>query len=276
MYTFIKLKEKDRILLFNSIKKNINSSWENFYPSLNISRPMFFHYLSGKHDIPKNIFLKLEKKSKIKIKTYKEISKNKYFLKKIKTPKENASLAEIFGILNGDGHLSPINYEICVVGNLSEEDYFLYLKKLFENTFSLKFTINRYATHLKLRIYSKNLFNLLSKKYGLPKGNKMGKLFIPKKVFTHKKWLVSYIRGLFDTDGSFYFRRKKEPVVQITSADDIFLEEIKGALMSLNFNVAKGVNRVFIYKKEDIIKFYNLIKPANSKHLKKFEIYSSS
>ena len=275
MPVFIKLKEKDRIMLFYYVKKNINSSWESFYPSLNISRPMFFNYLSGKYDIPKNIFLRLKKKSGIKINKYNEISKKKYSLKRIKTPKENAYLTEIFGILNGDGHLSFINYEICVVGNLLEKSYFNYLKKLFENTFNLKFTINEYPTCLKLRTYSKHLFNLLNKKYGLPRGNKIGKLKIPKQVFAHKKWLISYIRGLFDTDGSFYIRRKKDPVIEISSADSQFLNEIKETLSFLNFNVSKGVNRVFIYRKEDIKNFFNIIKPANSKHLKKFSMYSN-
>ena len=72
---------------------------------------------------------------------------------------------------------------------------------------------------------------------------------------------------------SFYIRRKKDPVLEISSADPQFLNEVRKALISLDFNVAKGVNRIFIYNKEGIKRFFKLIKPANSKHLKKYQNY---
>ena len=273
MSTFIKLTNKERIFLFDSVKKNIRDSWEKFYPTLNISRPMFFNYLSGKYYIPKDIFLKLEKVSKIKVFNYKELNRNKYSLKSFIPPKESSSLAEIIGVLNGDGHLSFQNYEICVVGNLLEKDYFYYLKNLFEKTFKLEFTINEYPTHLKLRTYSKKLFYFLIKKYFLPKGKKLGRLKIPPKFFNSKILLISYIRGMFDTDGGFNLRRIKDPMVHITSADPKFLEQLRKTLIILNFKVSKTDKKVTIYQKEMIDRFFKEIKPANSKHLKKYKNY---
>ena len=134
MNTFIKLTKKNRNLLFSKVKQNIHLSWEKFYPSLGISRSMFFNYLSGKHNLPESIFTKILKISKIQKISYEKISREKYALKNITFPKEDVFLAESFGVLNGDGHLSPINHEISVVGNLLEEEYFDYLKLLFEKT----------------------------------------------------------------------------------------------------------------------------------------------
>ena len=273
MPIFIKLAKKERLSLFKSVKKNINSSWENFYPSLRISRPMFFNYLSGKHLIPKDIFLKFKKIAKIDVIENQEVYKKKYVLKKFVPPKKTPSLAEILGILNGDGHITRINYEICVVGNLLEKDYFYYLKNLFENTFKLEFTINEYSTHFKLRTYSKWLFHFLIEEYALPQGNKLGKLKIPPKLLNSDILLISYIRGLFYTDGGFNLRRIKDPMVHITSADPIFLEQIKNALIRLNFKVSKTEKKVTIYQKEMIKRFFEDIKPANSKHLKKYQSY---
>tara|TARA_Y100000310_G_C20698409_1_gene827380 strand:- start:5929 stop:6777 length:849 start_codon:yes stop_codon:yes gene_type:complete len=273
MPIFIKLKPNDRRILFNSIKENIGDSWEKFYPQLKISRSSFFNYLSGRYDIPKNIFIQFEKVSRVEIKDYEEINKDVYLEKKVKISRMNSNLAEIFGILNGDGHLAPINKEVCVVGNLNEENYLIYLKNLFEKSFGLKFTLYEQPHSLKLRVYSKELFKLLDEKYNLPKGNKLGKLKIPKEVLRSKNWLRCYIKGLYDTDGSFYLRRKKDPVVQITSADPEFLSEVRNALISLNFDIALGDQRTFIYKKDHIDRFFKEIKPANPKHLKNYQNY---
>jgi len=273
MPLFIKLNAQTRKELFNLVKENINSSWDEFYPSLKISRSMFFHYLSGRHNLPKKLFIKLKKIAKMEVNDYEQIHQKKYVKKNMVEPQMSNSFAEILGILNGDGHISNFKYEVCIVGDLREKEYYSYLKNLFENEFSMKFTLYRAPHYLKLRNYSIQLSNLLTKKYNLPKGNKLGKLKIPKQIFASKNFLKSYIRGIYDTDGSFYLRRKKDPVIEITSADPSFLKEIKDALIFLGFIVAKGNQRIFIYRKEGICKFFKVIKPANSKHLKKYQNY---
>ncbi|GBE20387.1 MAG TPA: hypothetical protein ENG87_02515 [Candidatus Pacearchaeota archaeon] len=273
MPIFIKLKDNDRIKLFRSIKEKINISWDSFYPSLGIRRSMFFHYLSGKHNLPQKLFFKLERIARLKISNYGEVKQVKYVKKEIREPKMDIFLAEILGVLNGDGHISNFKYEVCVVGDIKEKKYSNYLKKLFEKTFGISFTIYKGKSYFKLRNYSKEISCLLTKKYNLPKGNKIGKLRIPKQVLKSNNLLIAYIRGLYDTDGSFYIRRKKEPVVQITSADSLFLSEIRDALISLNFNAVKGNQRIFIYTKNHIDNFFKIIRPANSKHLKKYQNY---
>lgn len=273
MPLFIKINDTDRSQLFNSIKEQHNSSWSSFYPKINISRSSFFNYLSGRYPIPKEIFLKLEDKSKFKVKDYEEVNCARFLKKTIRVPPLDSSLAEIMGILNGDGHISKSKYEICVVGNLNEEDYFNHIQNLFENTFKLNSKIYKLEHCIKLRMYSKELFDLLVRKYNLPKGNKMGQLTIPKQVLDSDRLLSPYIRGLFDTDGSFYIRRKKDPVLEISSADASFLVEIKEALCRLGFRTAKGKNRVFIYDKPSINLFFKIIKPSNTKHLKKYQNY---
>ncbi len=275
MFIFIRLKNKDRIKLFNLVKRKINSSWNIFYPSLKISRTMFFNYLSGRYNLPKDLFLKLQKIAKVEIKDYLEIRQNRYTKKRIVEPKMSNSLAEILGVLNGDGHISRLQYEVNVVSDSREKDYSNYLKRLFERTFKISFSFYKEPSRTKLRTYSIDLSNLLTKKYGLPKGNKLHKLRIPKQVFSSKNLLRNYIKGLFDTDGSFYIRRKKDPVLEISSADKRFLGEIKKTLNVLDFNAAKGVNKVVIYRKEDIKRFFKVIKPANPKHLKNYQNYLS-
>jgi len=276
MDVYISFSENQRKKFFNILKEKINCSWENFYPNYKISRSMFFNYLSGRYFIPKNLFLDWKKIVDDSNIIFVENVKVKYLPKKIPKIIFDENLAEILGILNGDGHVSKFKHEICVVGDLKEKDYFDHLKKLFEKKFKLAFTLRKEDHAFKLRCYSKDLSNLLVSEYRLPKGNKMGKLKIPKQVFASEVFIKGYIRGLYDTDGSLYFRRKNEPVIQITSADPLFLKEVHKALSLLGFSVSKGNQRIFIYKKEQIKRFFSDIKPANSKHLKKYQSYINS
>lgn len=276
MPCFIKFKNHERKLFFNKLKENINTSWEKFYPQFNISRTMFFNYLSGRYNIPEILFYKWNKITKINMKNLERIKRPKYTIKKIPNVKMDEKLAEIFGILNGDGHISHFNNEICVVVDSREENYLNYLKKLFEEKFGISFTFFKELNRIKLRTYSVLLSNILTKDYGLPKGNKLGKLRIPKQILQRKIWIISYLRGLFDTDGSLYLRRRKEMVVNIKSADKNFLNEIKRALEKIEFHPSVSNKNLNLYRKSEIQKFFQVIEPANSKHLKKFKIYSNS
>ncbi len=271
MPTFIQVDSSDRKTLFDNLKSNL--SWEKIYPQLGISRSMFFHYLSGRYPIPEGIFFRLEEISKTASTKIKKVERVRYLPKEIKDFKIDTDLSEILGVLNGDGHLDPINYEICVVGNSLEKDYCSYLKRLFEAKFGMDFKTLFPANCFKLRIYSKNLFRKLSEVYNLPLGNKMGKLKIPSQIKENPEFLKAYIRGLYDTDGCFHIRRKKDPMVIITSADETFLSEVKAALESLGFHPSRGDKRIFLYRPKEVARFFDEIKPANPKHLNKYQKY---
>lgn len=235
---------------------------------------MFFNYLAGRHPIPLTLFNEWKKNynfhEKIKI-----VEKNRYLKKEIKEITLDENLAEIMGVLNGDGHISKDQKEICVIGSKHEKDYALYLQHLFNRKLQISFNHLFFdSSRFKLKGYSVELSRMLIKDYGLPCGNKMGKLHVPPKILSKDSLLISYLRGLYDTDGTIYIRRKKDYVIEISSADKNYLIEIRSALQRLGFKVSLLKNHVAIYKKEEIKKFFELIKPSNSKHLKRFESYS--
>ncbi|MBS3081943.1 hypothetical protein J4416_03360 [Candidatus Pacearchaeota archaeon] len=274
MSNFVRIKEEDRIKIFNDLKKEIGIPWREFYFKFKISKGSFFNYLSGRNAIPEELFNSWSTLARINIRDKNIISKPSYKKKIISNFKLDKDLAEILGVLNGDGHVSKFKYEICVVGSILERDYYNYLKMLFEKKFGTQFTLREEGTKFKLRLYSKELSNRLVKYYGLPKGNKIGKLSIYSKLWKSKNMLKRYIRGLYDTDGCFHIRRKNDPMISITSADSLFLQDIIKALNYLGYNTAKGNQRVFIYRKKDVNMFFKEIEPSNSKHLKKYRGYS--
>lgn len=276
MPQFVILKKEDSLKLFDTVKKKTKLSFNKLPFFLNTSRTSFFNYYSRGRPIPIEIFRKLKKISKLKILDYKLLEKERFLRNKIKIPELNESLAEIIGALNGDGHISKYKYEVNIVSHSDEKSYQEHLKNLFVKTFGVTPSIYLQGNTIKIRVYSIDLHRFLTEKYDLPIGKKKGRLKIPKQIFSSRRLLISYIRGLFDTDGSFYIRRRKDPVIEISSADSSFLKEVKNALVSLNFNIVKGINKLVIYKKDDIIGFYNIIKPMNSKHLKKYQNYLNS
>jgi DNA-binding transcriptional regulator WhiA len=234
---------------------------------------MFFNYISGKYGIPEELFTKWQGISKVDIGYVKRINVQRYMQKEIPKINLDENFAEILGIINGDGYVSAINYEISVIGNSREIDYLNYIKNLFEKNLGIYFKPTFGNGAFKLRAYSSQLFNLLTKEYGLPYGNKMGKLKVPKQLKSNKNFLIPYIRGLFDTDGTIYVRRKKDLVLEISSADKRYLKEVATVLASFGFNVKIYNKHLSLYNKKDILSFFNIIQPANTKHLKKYKEY---
>lgn len=274
MPAFVKLSAEQRNTFFSKIKLQLGGTWKNVYLKKGISKAMFYNYLSGKFPIPKNLFEEWQDKASIPSQNIKILNKQKYLKKEIPKIKLDGRLAEILGILNGDGHICPINHEICVVGNCLEKEYADHIKKLFETKFNIPFNLFFDNSKFKLRGYSIDLFNILTKKYRLPSGNKMGNLRIPLQVITSRRLLVSYIRGLFDTDGTFYIRRKKDAVIEISSADKVFLKEIHEALCSIGFNFGLYQKHINLYDLRSIKRFFKIVRPSNPKHLKKFIFYN--
>lgn len=273
MPSFIKLKKEDREKLFYIAKEKTCKNYEELALKLNISKNALFKYKNATLLIPKRVFIQLQKIGETKIRIFREVMREKYETKSPVIPLFGEDLAEILGVLNGDGHISQLNNEICVVGNSKTEmGYFEYLKIKFERIFSIPFKIRVYGSSVRLRSYSYVLADWLNS-LGLPKGNKIGKLHIPQCVLPERVFLKAYIRGLFDTDSTIYTRRKNEPVIEISSADDAFLEEIKNALNSLDFSACLGNNKVVMYNRAHINKFFEDVKPANPQHLKRYNRY---
>lgn len=272
MAIFIKLNKKNKEKLFGELKKRSGDTWDNIAKELLVSRSMLFNYVNGNYSIPGVLFTKIIKKTKIKI-PFKKILKTVYLKKEIKIPQLNEELSEILGALNGDGYLGKKPYEICITGSKLENEYFSYLKRILEKSFNLNFKISYQENRIRIRSYSKELILFLNKQYNLPIGRKTGNLMIPFRLKKNKNFLRAYLRGLFDTDGSIYIRRKKEPVLEIISVDKNYLEEIKKALEYLGFKVGTSGKNLYIYNKTEIVKFFNEIKPNNRKHLKKYKIY---
>lgn len=121
---------------------------------------------------------------------------------------------------------------------------------------------------------------------GLPLGYKRN-VRIPYCFFNNKKYHPDIIRGIFDTDGCIYLEHKNNklyPRIQIGTISKVLAEQMNKILLDLRFRVTKSMeNRVdkgwsnlyvISVRGDDMLnKWMEIIKPANSKHIKKFNFY---
>lgn len=269
---YINFTKDEQIEFMQLVKSKTKLTWESLAHSLFISRSMIFFYLDGHSKIPKASYEKLCKLSGLKpVKEDCIEIKNK--TEEIIFPKLDARIAEFIGILAGDGHLSSINYEVSVVCHkFDDNEYVTNHVTTFFQLFGLnsKVTYSKLNNAIKCRVYSKALCAYLRSRFLIPIGKKKGNLKIPAVIRKKNSLLKSYIRGLFDTDGSIYLRRKKSMVVSIVSKDPEFLDEVKGALIQLDFSPSVSGKNLYIYSQDQIRRFFKEVKPANKKHLDKF------
>lgn len=208
---------------------------------------------------------------------------------KIKTieVKHTAELAEIMGIILGDGGLYPAQvnsnkFSTIVVFNKLEKNYLNYVKSLFEKHF-YPYRFYSYNAHHTLMLLNQSVY---VGKYLLESGMILGdkirsKVVVPKWIF-QKKLLKFFIKGIFDTDGCIYRKYDNYAQIQFKFGSYHLTLSVRKALTELNFNPTiikeefhskggTGVNWKFcLCKQLEIKRFFEIIKPMNQKHVERF------
>lgn len=216
------------------------------------------------------------------IKTHNKNNTGFKILKIITLPGHSARLAELIGIFMGDGHIGL--YQVSVVTN-SETDFqhALFVKALIEDLFKVQVSLSnrREKKACEIVVSSKSVCHFFVSQ-GIPQGNKITlglriPDWIPKKILYRK----AFIRGLFDTDGCVYldthrYRKKVYKNLGMAFANQSLplLSFFKETLELLGFHPTQKTKfRVFLRRREDIRRYFNLIGSSNEKHLMKARQY---
>lgn len=212
----------------------------------------------------------------------------------LKFPEKNAKLAELMGVLTGDGFMNYYPkrqaYIIEITGNKLKDKNYLenYVSGLFLKLFNFKpkfYLVNNQNT-IRLVIRNKEIFSFI-KSLNFPLGKK-GQIVVPSWVLDNEKLMINFIRGMFDTDGHLCLKNKegkKYPVIGITSISlpllkpiRLFLDEkgISSYLGKHNSRIKTNnscsiVNRIQISGKKNIGLFFDLIGSNNSRNLNKYQ-----
>jgi intein/homing endonuclease len=196
----------------------------------------------------------------------------------------NNELAELVGLMLGDGCLSNSSgrHMIYISGHKVDdlEYHSKITKNLFKSIFNkdVKINFRKDENTLFIRFSDKTIFEKFSS-LGLPIGIKYSNLKIPKE-FLSKKLFLPFMRGLFDTDGCLVFSKQHKsipyyPRIEISSKSQIFLLDIFEKLKKYGFygSVSKKGQqfRLEIPGFKNISLWLSLIGSNNPKHVNKFK-----
>ncbi|MBL7056582.1 hypothetical protein ISS07_06735, partial [Candidatus Woesearchaeota archaeon] len=144
--------------------------------------------------------------------------------------KFNNNLAELIGLMFGDGCLSRSGGKYLIYISGHKEDDFRYhnirINYLFLEIFGKKTKVGfrKDEKTLFTRFSDKKIFHSFSS-LGMPIGKKYKKLKIPFWIVENKELICGFARGLADTDGCIVFSKqhRKErcyPRIEITSKSE--------------------------------------------------------
>lgn len=185
--------------------------------------------------------------------------------------KRSAKLAEFYGIMLGDGHIS--RFQIVVTLGTKELNYVEYVSALMNELFEAKPTILiRKDGYRDVYFGSVDLIKYLIAD-GFVTNKVKYQVDIPPWIFEKPEWMASFVRGFFDTDGSVYQLRFGIQV-SFTNKSARLLISLHKMLIALGYNPsAISTNRIYLTRRKDLTRFFSEVKPANTKHGRRYQYF---
>ena len=182
--------------------------------------------------------------------------------------KHSGDLAEFFGILLGDGHVS--HFQTMVTLGSKEDHYVEYVANLFEKICGVKGAIStRKGGYHDVYVGSVELTSWLLSQ-GLTKNKVKNQVRVPSWIEHDPLFSKRFLRGFFDTDGSIY-RLKFGTQLSFTNYSLPLLESLQKMLHALEYSPsAVSSHKIYLTKKEDIQRFFKEVRPMNAKHRERF------
>ena len=208
--------------------------------------------------------------------------------KTIIIPKKDERLAELVGIILGDGNIQSSGYSqtLRIVGDSNKDREYLinYVKPLIDSLFGVDSKIYKHKTYNELfvNVASINVVNFLVS-IGMQAGNKIkNQVTIPFWILENDSYLKACIRGLVDTDGSIYELKPHWPglwQICFTNKNEALLKDFREGLIKIGikcsniyrYKEGKGTPKIYITKRSELSKFYKEIGFSNPKHSNKLK-----
>lgn len=177
-------------------------------------------------------------------------------------------LAELFGILLGDGHIS--RFQVIITLGSQESEYAQYVQTILEIIFKCQARIGKRATgHFSVYVSSVELAAWLTK-MGLVNHKVRQQVDVPMWIQRNAKFSARFIRGFIDTDGSIY-KLRYGLQISFTNKSLPLLHSLQKMLRALGYTPSVvSAYRVYLTKKNDVERFFREIQPANTKHQRRY------
>jgi len=179
------------------------------------------------------------------------------------------SLAEFFGIMLGDGCLTPTQITVTL-GN-KELNYVKYVSHLISRLFNITPKIQKRPKGYYVVYFGSTKIVRWLQSNGLVFNKVKYQVKAPDWIFKRKFLMEGFLKGFFDTDGSVY-RLRFGVQLAFTNRSFPLLKDLKYSLDALGYYPSKICGyRIYITKKRYILRFIKKINPANLKHRQRFD-----
>lgn len=219
--------------------------------------------------------------SQLRRKLHPELYQNCILRKKFFLPQYSDNLAELAGIILGDGGITDYQLKISL-NKETEPEYIEFVVHLIKEIFN-EFPKKYYFTNRKNKVCDVciggvELIEFL-KKIGLKKGNKvLRQAGVPRWIKKNKRYSQACLRGLMDTDGCVFYHRHTTKGflcfnigLAFTNHSRPLIEFFYKTLLNNGFNVKLREYAVYLYRFNEIRRYFEEIGSHNLHHLKRMK-----
>ena len=191
----------------------------------------------------------------------KQAMKNGRIRSKYPTLTKNGDLAELVGVILGDGHIRrfPRTEELSIFSNSNNHGFIRRYSKLVQKIFNHKPAVTNHGKGncIRIRIYQKKIASRLHIPYS-PRG--LLHIKIPAWVLQNNEFGIRYLKGLYEAEGCYCVHKPTSTYkIFFSNTNMSMLCNVFRLVKKLGFHPHKDVLRVQISRKKEVFDFLNLI-----------------
>lgn len=184
-----------------------------------------------------------------------------YFKELYRPLPASGDLAELIGVSLGDGNISqfPRTERLIIVSNAKNTGFVNRYSKIVENLFKKPPRVTKIKEKEAIRISFYQKF--ISKRLGIPLGNRgKSNIKIPGWIWKNNDFLIRYLRGLYEAEGSFCVHKPTSTYKMLFSnRNPSLLENVFRGVEKLGFHPHQSGHQVQLSRKEEVYRFKELI-----------------
>lgn len=175
--------------------------------------------------------------------------------------KKDGDLAELIGVVLGDGHIEvfPRCEALYILSSSNNRGFVRRYSILVERVFGKKPHVVKlnFSNCTRIRVYERQI----SRRLNVPTGNRKNATYtIPRWIYTNKQYLLRYLRGLYEAEGSASVHLPTSThKFSFSNLNPSILRIVHSSMQRLHFHPHTDKVRVQISRKEEVVRAIKLL-----------------
>lgn len=176
--------------------------------------------------------------------------------------KKDGDLAELIGVTLGDGHICvyPRTEELRIISNSNNPGFIARYAKIMEKVFGKKPYVrdSNQNNSTRIGLYEKHI----SSRMGIPTGaRKYSKIEVPAWILKNRKYIVRYLRGLYEAEGSFSAHKATYThKFLFANTNETMLDNVYFLVKKLGFHPHRSPYQIQLSRKKEVYEAMKVLK----------------